>query len=104
MIHSKQTRQTLLFTVLKKDGAKNVVVELISVEQKRDSVVFKVVVLEGTLPERFKTSSLFIDTPNGVNTIITACPYPPDPPFHVQSKPIGTVCLADSVRSNLNRA
>jgi len=31
-------------------------------------------------------------------------PYPPDPPFHVQPKPIETVCLADSVRSNLNRA
>jgi hypothetical protein len=48
-------------SVLKKDGAKNTVVELMSVEQKSGSVVFKVVVLEGTLPERFKTSSLFID-------------------------------------------
>jgi len=48
-------------SVLKKDGAKNTVVELMSVEQKSGSVVFKVAVLEGTLPERFKTSSLFID-------------------------------------------
>jgi len=77
-------------SVLNKDGAKNVVVELMSVEQKSDSVVFKVVVLEGTLPERFKTSSLFIDTPNGVNTIITARLYPP---LNVLSKSIGTVRL-----------
>jgi len=32
-----------------------------SVEQKNGSVVFKVVVLEGMLPESFKNSSLFID-------------------------------------------
>ena len=84
-------------SVLKKDGAKNVVVELMSVEQKSGSVVFKVVVLEGTLPERFKTSSLFIDMPNGVNTIIEARLYQPDPPIHVQPKPIGTVRLPPSL-------
>jgi len=48
-------------SVLTKDGAKNIVVELTSVEQKLGSVVFKVAVLEGKVPESFKMSSLFID-------------------------------------------
>jgi hypothetical protein len=48
-------------SVLKKDGANNIVVELVSVEQKSGSVVFKVAVLEGMGPERFKMSTLFID-------------------------------------------
>jgi len=49
-------------SVLKKDAAKNVVVELISVKQKSGSVVFKVAVLgEGPAQEGFKMSSLFID-------------------------------------------
>ena len=52
-------------SVLKKDGAKNVVVELTSVEQKRGSVVLKVAVLEGNLPQRFKTSTLFFDVWKG---------------------------------------
>jgi len=38
-----------------------VVVELMSVEQKRDSVVFKVAVLEGMFPVEFNTGDLFID-------------------------------------------
>ncbi len=48
-------------SVLKKDGANNVVVELTSVEQKRGSVVFKVAVLKGMSPESLSTSTLFID-------------------------------------------
>ncbi|TDI99293.1 MAG: hypothetical protein E2O70_07915 [Candidatus Dadabacteria bacterium] len=48
-------------SVLKKDGDNNVVVELISVVQKSGSVIFKVAVLEGTIPEGFRTTSLFID-------------------------------------------
>jgi len=48
-------------SVLTKDGAKDVVVELISVVQKGGSVIFKVAVLEGRSPESFKMSSLFID-------------------------------------------
>jgi len=48
-------------SVLTKDGAKNIVVELMSVEQKSGSVIFKVAVLEGMSPESFKMSSLFID-------------------------------------------
>ncbi len=48
-------------SVLKKYGAKNVVVELMSVKQKSGSVVFKVVVLEGVFPVEFNTGSLFID-------------------------------------------
>ena len=48
-------------SVLKKDGANNIVVELVSVEQKSGSVVFKVAALEGMGPERFKMSTLFID-------------------------------------------
>jgi len=45
-------------SMLKKDGAKKVVVDLMSVEQKRGSVVFKVVVLEGTVTESFGSSSI----------------------------------------------
>jgi len=48
-------------SVLTKDGAKNVVVELMSVEQKSGSVVFKSAVLEGNVTGAFETSSLFID-------------------------------------------
>jgi len=49
-------------SVLKKDGAKNVVVELMSVEQKAGSVVFKVAVLEGesSLGD-FTAGSVFLD-------------------------------------------
>ncbi len=57
-------------SVLNKDGAKNVVVELTSVEQRGGSVIFKVAVLEGMLPGSFEVSSLFIDADikiNGVN-------------------------------------
>ncbi len=57
-------------SVLKKEGAKNVVVELMSVEQKSGSVVFKVAVLKGMSPESLSTSTLFID----------GFPYGPGPP------------------------
>jgi len=40
-------------SVLKKEGAKNVVVDLISAEQKNGSVVFKVAVLVGKVPGSF---------------------------------------------------
>ncbi|MCH7950863.1 MAG: hypothetical protein E2O70_06540 [Candidatus Dadabacteria bacterium] len=55
--------------VLKEDGAKDVVVELISVVQKSDSVIFKVAVLEGTIPESFRTTSLFIDFQSNTPTL-----------------------------------
>jgi len=57
-------------SMLTKDGANNVVVEIMSVEQKRGSVVFKVAVLRAvsTLPGSFKTTSLFID-------MIINCPH-----------------------------
>ncbi|MEE9176076.1 MAG: hypothetical protein V3U19_07870 [Thermodesulfobacteriota bacterium] len=48
-------------SVLKEDEARHVVVELTGVEQKKDSVVFKVVLLEGKGIESFEASSLFID-------------------------------------------
>jgi len=48
-------------SVLTKEGAENVVVELKSVEQKIGSVVFKVAVLEGVLTPTFKISTLFCD-------------------------------------------
>ena len=48
-------------SVLKKDGAKDVVVELISVVQKSDSVIFKVAVLEGSITGHFHEGTLFID-------------------------------------------
>lgn len=49
-------------SVLKEDEAKTVVVELMGVEQKSGSVVFKVAVKEGNVTESFDASSLFIDT------------------------------------------
>jgi hypothetical protein len=53
-------------SVLKKEGSQNVVVELMSVEQKSGSVVFKVAVLEGYIrPESFKMPSLFTDVWKG---------------------------------------
>jgi len=52
---------TLSLHVADEKGIKNVVVELMSVEQKSGSVVFKVAVLEGTLPENFKQCWVFID-------------------------------------------
>ncbi len=48
-------------SVFHKDGANNVVLELMSVEQKSGSVVFKVVELAPAVTETFATSSLFID-------------------------------------------
>ena len=48
-------------SMLTKEGAKNMVVELMSVEQKSGTVVFKVAVLEGISPETLKMSFLFID-------------------------------------------
>jgi len=48
-------------SVLKEGEARNVVVELTGVEQKKDSVVFKVVLLEGNVTASFEASSLFID-------------------------------------------
>jgi len=49
-------------SVLKKDGAKNVVVELISVEQKSGSVVFKVDALTGRkATEAFGIAAVYID-------------------------------------------
>ena len=48
-------------SVLTKDGAKNVVVELMSVEQKGGSVVFKVAVLDGASPAGFHNAALFLD-------------------------------------------
>ena len=54
-------------SMLKNEGI--VVVELISVEQKSGSVVFKVAVLEGTIPESFRTTSLFIDFQSNTPTL-----------------------------------
>ncbi len=48
-------------SVLTKEGAENVVLELMRVEQKSGSVVFKVAVLEGVLTPTFKISTLFCD-------------------------------------------
>jgi len=56
-------------SVLKKNGAKNVVVELMSVEQKNGSVVFKVAVIEdGADIGKFTESSLFIDSDSPILT------------------------------------
>jgi len=49
-------------SVLKKEGTINVVVELMSVEQKSGSVIFKVAVLEGSITGNFKVASMFLDS------------------------------------------
>jgi len=51
---------------LKKDGAKDVVVELMSVQHKSGSIIFKVEVLEGNVTGSFETSALFIDFRLGI--------------------------------------
>jgi len=51
-------------SVLKKDGAENVVVELMSVEQKSGSIIFKVAVLEDLYTGSFNMTSLYIDSPD----------------------------------------
>jgi len=58
-------------SVLKKDGAKNLVVELMSVEQKSGTLYFKIVELEGNITGSFEASSLFIDllSPHFIGTI-----------------------------------
>jgi len=48
-------------SILTKEVVKNVVVELISVEQKSGSVVFKLAVLEGSITGHFHEGTLFID-------------------------------------------
>jgi len=48
-------------SVLKKDGAKNVVVKLMSVEKKNGSLHFKVSELEGNVTGSFEAAGLFID-------------------------------------------
>ena len=48
-------------SVLKEEGVENVVVELISVEQKSDSVVFEVDVLDDKLPAAFGPAAIFLD-------------------------------------------
>jgi len=49
-------------SVLNKDGAKNVVVELKTAEHKDGFLYFKVVLLEGNITGAFEASSLFIDS------------------------------------------
>jgi len=49
-----------ILSVLKKRRFKNVLVELISAEQKNGSAVFKVVVGEGKVNEKFSNASLLI--------------------------------------------
>jgi len=57
----KGTGRNATLYVLTKDGAENVVVELMSAEQKSGSVVFKVTVLDGTLSGSFGTAAFYID-------------------------------------------
>jgi hypothetical protein len=54
-----------ILSVFKKDGEKNVVVKLYSVEHKNGSLHFKVVDLEGNITGHFNTGTLFIDTIGG---------------------------------------
>ncbi len=55
-------------SVLTKDGAKNVVVELLSVDQKGGSVVFKVDALTGRkATEPFGTAAVYIDVTTEFN-------------------------------------
>lgn len=48
-------------SILNKDGAVEIVVELLSMKHAGDLCTFKVKVLEGNAPESFGPSSLFID-------------------------------------------
>ncbi len=48
-------------SVLTKEGANNVVVEVMSAQQKSGSIYFKVVKLEGNVTGSFEASTLFID-------------------------------------------
>lgn len=52
-----------VLSVLDKDGAQNIEVELKSVEVKRDSISFNVKVLAGNMSGPFGSASLFIDQP-----------------------------------------
>lgn len=49
-------------SILKDDGATNIVVELLSMQHQGDLCVFKVKVLEGNPPESFGAASLFVDS------------------------------------------
>lgn len=49
-------------SIMDGDTAENIVVELMSVEARDDSLTFKVRVLQGQAPKTFSNSSLFIDT------------------------------------------
>jgi len=51
-----------ILSVFKKDGEKNVVVELNSVELKNGSLYFKVALHEGNITGSFEASSLFVDS------------------------------------------
>ena len=48
-------------SIMKEDGATNVVVELISMKHDGDLCTFKIRVLEGNPPETFGAASLFVD-------------------------------------------
>ncbi len=62
----KEDPPNATLSILEKDEAKNVVVELYSVEYKNGSLHFKVVDLEGNITGSFEASSLFIDTHYGI--------------------------------------
>lgn len=55
-------------SVLTEDGDENIVVKLVSVDQSSGSIKMPVVVLDGTVPQKFKAATLFIDAvgPGGV--------------------------------------
>ena len=48
-------------SILKEEGANNIVVELISMEHEESVAKFKIRVLEGKAPQTFGSSSLFVD-------------------------------------------
>ena len=56
-----------ILSVLTKDGSKNVVVELISVEQKNGFLHLNVEVLKCNVTGPFKTTSIFFDPGNNVD-------------------------------------
>lgn len=49
-------------SIMKEDGAKNIIVELISMKHEVDLCTFKVRVLQGIAPETFGPASLFVDS------------------------------------------
>ena len=57
-------------SMLTKDGAKNIVVKLISSQKEDDSIIFKIELLKGDFSGSFETATIYVD-PDTVAPMIT---------------------------------